>query len=842
MTAMVTAAGTRAALYEQLHERFEPGAYDNWVVWAGNLGVEVDGLYSNAALARAYVGDGGATPMARVRVELYVADVPVDEVRAGDIDARAWTDANAREEGSGRHLPMRLRCGDDGRPLPAGNNLVLESESFRLERTGVFSYTVELSADRFAAGVEQKSWVPISAMADNRDGVIVVSPAWVQARPSVMEVCARKAGARLTGRSFRSGRLSWVTDHLEEMPVDVVYLLPFYKPGCGDVHTGKDVRKGTLGSVYAVADFFQVDPDLVTPPDEVDLPALVAAGLLTDGDVADVLARMPGESGRRRQAASPRDSMVGAADGDKGDRTRRTSAADRSSVPAGETTVSELARLGAIEAARRWGRERLVQLVARAELRALTRRAHELDKRVIFDLVLMQTSRDSHLISKHPTWYLRDEKGRPRIHQIAWLVYSDVALFDLVHNEPLQAYLLEVAPYWIETCDLDGVRIDASQTVDRPFLKRIKNSINAVKEDALVLGETLCPLAEAVDVPVDMVYALMVDFHRDADRAGPLIEFLEQVHGQYAAGTVAMAYFENHDSPRATQIWHDRFSDALPRDPDASQIWKGVSLLPQPDRHGPGGLDAPPAEAGDPASGVTGGVQTSTQRQTDRAVTREALVDWPEVMALLKNLQATVIDCTAGMGPTAGGAGDDGEDLHAAGTQLTYALEFGSEWGEETRTDFENASLLHHGWRQREPQERLVRAYEEFPSRLGEWSQLDSGQVYYHRNEMEGGDGDDAVLGYVRHDAEGALLVLHNLDYRRARQVTYRFDYLNRRAESPRLVYDSYAALGLGVPGAGEGALPTEAASSTGGGTAASAADGMCFIVHPLQSKIYRLC
>ena len=39
-----------------------------------------------------------------------------------------------------------------------------------------------------------------------------------------------------------------------------------------------------------------------------------------------------------------------------------------------------------------------------------------------------------------------------------------------------------------------------------PFWKRIKNRIQACKPEALVLGETLCPLHEAVDVPVDMVY------------------------------------------------------------------------------------------------------------------------------------------------------------------------------------------------------------------------------------------------------------------------------------------------------------------------------------------------
>ena len=50
------------------------------------------------------------------------------------------------------------------------------------------------------------------------------------------------------------------------------------------------------------------------------------------------------------------------------------------------------------------------------------------------------------------------------------------------------------------------MRIDASQTIDRPFLKKLKkNRIQATEPQALVLGETLCPQAEAVDIPVDMV-------------------------------------------------------------------------------------------------------------------------------------------------------------------------------------------------------------------------------------------------------------------------------------------------------------------------------------------------
>ena len=60
------------------------------------------------------------------------------------------------------------------------------------------------------------------------------------------------------------------------------------------------------------------------------------------------------------------------------------------------------------------------------------------------------STRDCPLIEEHPEWYQLDENDAPRVHQIAWLVYFDVAFFDLVYNRPLQDYLLEVAPYWIE--------------------------------------------------------------------------------------------------------------------------------------------------------------------------------------------------------------------------------------------------------------------------------------------------------------------------------------------------------------------------------------------------------
>jgi glycosidase len=725
----------RATFYEQLHRTYQPQEYDNWLVWAGNLSVLVDGIRYSATLARTYVGPQHGPSQARARVELFVAAVDPLEVRPGDVQIRLWTDANEREaaqSGHGRYLPMRLVCDGRGVPLLAGSNLVFESDAIHLDTTGVFNYTAELSADALAYNHPRKEWLAINSIAPNRDGVIVVSPQWVADGPSLVEICARKTGAHVAGadnKAFVSGTLAAMTRQLDTLQADVIYLLPFFKPGFGDVHTDKDVRKGQLGSVYAAADFFRLDPELVENPDTANLATLASEGLLQAADLDDLL-----DSETRQRLPE----------------------------------LEALAALPTAQAQQLLTSQVHTELVGRAHLRRLTRQAHALGKRVIFDLILMQTSRDNPLITQHPEWYVRDAEGRPSIHRIAWLVYSDVALFDLAFNVPLQDYLLGIAPYWIKRCDLDGVRIDASQTVDRPFLKRLKNRINAVRPDALVLGETLCALEEAVDIPVDMVYALMVDFHRDVENADSLTNFLEEMHARFAPRTVALAYFENHDSPRATQVWHDKYAQRLESDSEAAAYWD--------------------------------------QQRKALGVNLDQLALLP---ALLKNLQASLIDASAGS---------------AAGSNLTYGLEWGSDWGEEQRTDFENPTLLDPDQRRLGLRAALFAAYGRLDTLVRQWHEMRQGQVYYQRNSFPEGDAEDRIFSYVRYTEDGALWLLHNFDGAQPRQGRYSFDYLPQPLEQAETLYDTYVAFGL-----------------ASGAVAAADSTGLHIELAPLQSIVIRL-
>ncbi len=655
--------GKRLEFKYKLHDRYPVQSYDNADVWAGNLTIELDGIQYNTTMARAFLAPDGAV-QARVRAELFVADIDLSMCRTRDIDARLWTDANDRgfvdergafRTGVGSHVPMSLLVDREGMPVLSGNNLAFESEVIQIHQTGVFHYTVEFSADDKVLSDPSKAWVSVNDIALNRDGVIAISPEQIRRGPSITEVCVRKVGAHTDADGqFVSGTFCAVTSRLKEMTTDVVYLLPFFEPGFGDLHTARDVRKGALGSVYAAKDFYRIDPALVTPPEEVDIFFLVSDGLIVDLDLRELL---------HEQKLS---------------RLRK---------------VNDFNHFRTFKELVHWvGRDALIQLIGRAELRALTRRAHALGKRVIFDLVLMQTSRDCPLIEQHPNWYVMDERGQPKIHRIAWLVYSDVALLNLSFNKPLQNYLSGIAPFWMRTCDLDGVRIDASQTVDRPFLKQIKNRINAVKPDALVLGETLCDLSEAVDIPVDMIYALLVDLHRDAERGNPYADFLERTFGAFAPRTVAMAYFENHDSPRATKIWRERYE-------------------------------------------LCGLCEKAAQ-----------------VMALRRNIQCSLINATAGT---------------ARHVNLAYALEWGSEWGEEVCTDFEMPTVLHPEWAKREPHAQLVAAYRALHKFVSQCPELQTGHIYFFRNV----DPEDRVFAYLRYTPHSGLLVAHNLDPHVARKI-----------------------------------------------------------------------
>jgi glycosidase len=56
-------------------------------------------------------------------------------------------------------------------------------------------------------------------------------------------------------------------------------------------------------------------------------------------------------------------------------------------------------------------------------------------------------------------------------------------------NAEVKEYLLGVARYWIEECDIDGWRLDVANEVDHAFWREFRKVVKAAKPDAYILGE-----------------------------------------------------------------------------------------------------------------------------------------------------------------------------------------------------------------------------------------------------------------------------------------------------------------------------------------------------------------
>ena len=60
-----------------------------------------------------------------------------------------------------------------------------------------------------------------------------------------------------------------------------------------------------------------------------------------------------------------------------------------------------------------------------------------------------------------------------------------------VRNPEVSSYLLKAVGYWIEEFDIDGLRIDAADTIDFEFLKQLRYFTDSKKKDFWLMGEVV---------------------------------------------------------------------------------------------------------------------------------------------------------------------------------------------------------------------------------------------------------------------------------------------------------------------------------------------------------------
>ncbi len=139
------------------------------------------------------------------------------------------------------------------------------------------------------------------------------------------------------------------------------------------------------------------------------------------------------------------------------------------------------------------------------DLQSLVKKAHALNIKVMLDGVFNHTG-FNHVffqdVLKHGknspyyhAFYIDHDPIDPTKHhqKLDYKAFAFAAMMPKWRTEDPHAekYLLGAIKYWIETCDIDGWRLDVSNEISHDFLRKVKQTARLAKKDIFILGENL---------------------------------------------------------------------------------------------------------------------------------------------------------------------------------------------------------------------------------------------------------------------------------------------------------------------------------------------------------------
>lgn len=190
------------------------------------------------------------------------------------------------------------------------------------------------------------------------------------------------------------------------------------------------------------------------------------------------------------------------------------------------------------------------------QLRLMIDKMHDQGLKVMMDLVINHTSKDSPLIKDHPTWFRWKEDGEvlspsaidPSDSRKV-TVWGDLAEVDNANSsdrESLWAYWTALVQYYLDL-GFDGFRCDAAYKVPAQLWKLLISAAHQRKADVLFAAETLgCRLAEVRNLRAagfDYLFNSSKWWNFDQEWA------LEQ-HQEFAPIAPSISFAESHDTER----------------------------------------------------------------------------------------------------------------------------------------------------------------------------------------------------------------------------------------------------------------------------------------------------
>ena len=135
---------------------------------------------------------------------------------------------------------------------------------------------------------------------------------------------------------------------------------------------------------------------------------------------------------------------------------------------------------------------------------AFVKKCHEHHIKVVVDGVFNHTGKAFFAFqdilknrenSNYHNWYNEVDfsygspSGEP-FHFAAWHGIYELANLNL-NNQTVRDYLLDVVKFWIDTYDIDGIRLDCADCLSFEFMKQLRATCDSKKEDFWLMGELI---------------------------------------------------------------------------------------------------------------------------------------------------------------------------------------------------------------------------------------------------------------------------------------------------------------------------------------------------------------
>jgi glycosidase len=180
-----------------------------------------------------------------------------------------------------------------------------------------------------------------------------------------------------------------------------------------------------------------------------------------------------------------------------------------------------------------------------ADLKELTKAAHELGLRVIMDIAYSNIGPNNPILKK-PGWVRTTKDGHLELSWWKWPMPNFA-------NPQLREYFVGNLVHWVRDIKVDGFRCDVAAGVPLDFWEQARETLDRVNPEAVMLAESDRPddQLKAFDLNYNYsYYVTLVSVMRDGEKATRVREQWENARSTYPHGALLCHFSDNHDQTR----------------------------------------------------------------------------------------------------------------------------------------------------------------------------------------------------------------------------------------------------------------------------------------------------